>query len=69
MTKTQTLVTLLEKRACDPRNPYPYLSGFLTSLLKRLETDHPDVAQTLEEEITRIEKLTKNQPSLQTPDL
>jgi hypothetical protein len=54
MSKTQTLVKLLEKKACDPANPYAYVSGFLTSLIEEFEMEDCRVQDILTREIERV---------------
>ena len=62
MSKTNQLIKLLEDRSLDPNNPYPYVAGYLSGVLQRLETDYASAELTkliLDEEIARIKNLNK----------
>jgi hypothetical protein len=48
MTKTKELVKLLEQRAQNPENPYPYMAGYLENLVSKFEIQYKSAEQTIE---------------------
>lgn len=54
MTRTTKLVKLLEKRSCNPENPYPFIAGWLTGLLEKVEREYKSAEVMLDEEINRV---------------
>jgi hypothetical protein len=39
MSKTKELVKLLEEKAQNPENPYPYMTGYLENLVYQFEQE------------------------------
>jgi len=48
MTKTKELVKLLEQRAHNPENPYPYMAGYLENLVYQFEQEYKSAEQAIE---------------------
>lgn len=59
MSKTNQLIKLLEERSCNPENPYGYVAGYLSGVLEQFEREYKSASIILDEEITKVQNLSK----------
>jgi hypothetical protein len=56
MSKTKELVKLLEKRAQNPENPYPYMAGYLENLVYQFEQEYKSAEDLIEKCINNLKR-------------
>ena len=61
MSKTNQLIKLLEQRSYNNENPYPYVAGYLSSVVERFEKEYKSADIILDEEIERVKALLQKE--------
>ena len=54
MSKTKELVKLLEEKAQNPENPYPYMAGYLENLVYQFEQEYKSAEDIIKRSINDL---------------